>query len=140
MVLELGAAQLTVGKVSGEQLAELRRRAEATAPLVADGHFTDVGAFRETNAEFHAYLVEMTGNHTLSVAHGRLSVLDYMAQALTPAVDVIGDIGQDHLDLVAAYESGDVAAARDIIIAHSEHAKATMLAGIEQAAAPPGKG
>jgi len=140
MVLELGAAQLTVGKVSGEQLAELRRRAEATAPLVADGHFTDVGAFRETNAEFHAYLVELTGNHTLSVAHGRLSVLDYMAQALTPAVDVIGDIGQDHLDLVAAYESGDVAAARDIIIAHSEHAKATMLAGIEQAAASPGKG
>ena len=133
MVLELGAAQLTVGRVSDEQLAELRRRAEATAPLVAGGRFTDVAAFRETNADFHAYLVELTGNQTLAGAHQRLSVLDYMAQALTTDVDVAGDVGQDHLDLVAAYERNDLAAAREIIIAHSEHAKATMLAGIEKA-------
>jgi NAD(P)H-flavin reductase/ferredoxin len=140
MVLEVGAAQLTVGQVSDEQLAEFRRLAEATAPLVAEGHFTDVAGFRETNATFHAYLVELTGNQTLADAHKRLSVLDYMAQALSPTVDVVGDIGKDHLDLVAAYESGDLAAARDIIVAHSEHAKATMLAGIEQAAPSPGKG
>lgn len=133
MVLELGAAQLTVGRVSDEQLAELRRRAEATAPLIADGHFTDVGAFRETNAAFHAYLVELTGNHTLAEAHNRLRVLDYMAQTLSPTVEVVGDVGQDHLDLVAAYERGDLAAVREIIITHSEHAKATMLAGIEKA-------
>jgi benzoate/toluate 1,2-dioxygenase reductase component len=140
MVLEVGAAQLTVGRVSDEQLAEFRRLADATAPLVAEGHFTDVAGFRETNAAFHAYLVELTGNQTLADAHKRLSVLDYMAQALSPTVDVIGDIGKDHLDLVAAYESGDLAAARDIIVAHSEHAKATMLAGIDQAAPSPGKG
>jgi NAD(P)H-flavin reductase/ferredoxin len=135
MVLELGAAQLTVGQVSDEQLAEFRRLAEATAPLIAGGHFTDVAAYRETNAAFHAYLVELTGNKTLAGAHNRLSVLDYMAQALTPAVDVIGDIGQDHLDLVAAYARGDLPAARDIIVAHSEHAKATMKAGIERTGA-----
>jgi benzoate/toluate 1,2-dioxygenase reductase subunit len=134
MVLELGAAHLTVGQVSDEQLAELRRLAEATTPLVADAHFTDVAAFRETNAAFHAYLVELTGNQTLARAHNQLSVLDYMAQALTPEVDVAGDIGQDHLDLVAAYERGDLAAARDIIAAHSDHAKATMKAGIERTA------
>src|SRR3954453_1584924 len=133
MVLETGAAQLTVGRLSDEQLAEFRRRAEATAPLVADGHFTDVAAFRETNAAFHAYLVELTGNQTLARAHNRLSVFDYMAQALTPDVDVVGDIVKDHRELVAAYEQGDLAAARDIIIAHSDHAKATMRAGIEKA-------
>jgi benzoate/toluate 1,2-dioxygenase reductase component len=133
MVLELGAAQLTVGRVSQEQLAEFRRLAEATAPLVADGHFTDAAAFRETNAAFHAHLVELTGNKTLALAHNQLRVLDYMAEALTPDVDVVGDIIQDHLDLVAAYERGDLAAARDLIAAHSEHAKATMRAGIEQA-------
>ena len=140
MVLELGAAQLTVGRLSEEQLAELRRLAEATSPLIADGHFTDVAGFRETNASFHSYLVELTGNHTLADAHRRLSVLEYMAQALTPTVDVVGDVGQDHVDLAAAYERGDLAAARDIIVAHSDHAKATMLAGIEQAAPAPGAG
>jgi hypothetical protein len=34
---------------------------------------------------------------------------------------------------VNAYEHGDVAAARDIILSHTEHAKATMRAGIERA-------
>jgi NAD(P)H-flavin reductase/ferredoxin len=133
MALELGAVQLTMGRLTEQQLAEFRRLAEATAPLVADGHFTDVAAFRETNAAFHAYLVELTGNKTLALAHNQLRVLDYMAQALTPDVDVVGDIVQDHLDLVAAYERGDLAAARDLIAAHSEHAKATMRAGIEKA-------
>jgi DNA-binding GntR family transcriptional regulator len=134
MVLEVGAAQLTVGHVSDEQLAEFRRLAEATTPLLANGRFTDVAMFRETNAAFHGYLVELTGNQTLLDAHKRLSVLDYMAQALTPDVEVVGDIGQDHLDLVAAYERSDLAAAREIIISHSDHAKATMRAGIEKAA------
>jgi len=134
MVLELGAAQLTMGQVSGEQLAELRRRAEATTPLVGDRHFKDVGAFREANAAFHSYLVELTGNKTLAEAHGRLRVLDYMAEALTPDVEVTGDVGKDHVELAEAYERGDLDAARVIIAAHSEHAKATMRAGIEKAA------
>jgi len=48
-------------------------------------------------------------------------------------VDVIGDIVQDHLDLVATFERGDIAAARDLVVSHTEHAKATMRAGIEKA-------
>ena len=57
-----------------------------------------------------------------------------MAKALAPGVDVVGDVVQDHRDLVDAYERGDVAAARDIIVSHTEHAKATMRAGIEKVA------
>ena len=135
MAIELGAVQLTVGKLSAEQLAEFRRLAEATAPAVAEGHFVDAAGYRESNAKFHAFFVEATGNATLIEAHRRLAVLDYMAQALAPGVDVVGDVVQDHRDLVDAYERGDVAAARDIIVAHTEHAKATMRAGIEKAGA-----
>jgi benzoate/toluate 1,2-dioxygenase reductase subunit len=123
MAIELGAVQLTVGKLSTDQLAEFRRLAEATAPAVADGHFADAAAYRESNAAFHAFFVEATGNATLVDAHRRLAVLDYMAQALAPGVDVVGDVVQDHRDLVNAYERGDVAAARE----------ATMRAGIERA-------
>jgi glutamyl/glutaminyl-tRNA synthetase len=120
-------------ELTDEQVAEFRRLAEATAPAVADGHFADAAAFRETNAVFHNFLVEATGNATLIDAYKQLSVLDYMAQALAPTGDVIGDIVQDHRDLVAAFERGDLAAARDIVVAHTEHAKATMRAGIEKA-------
>jgi len=135
MAIELGAVQLTVGKLSDEQLAEFRRLGEATAPAVADGHFADAASFRETNAAFHAFFVEATGNATLIEAHRRLSVLDYMAQALAPGVDVVGDVVQDHRDLVAAYERGHLAASRDIIVGHTEHAKATMRAGIAKSGA-----
>ena len=136
MAIELGAVQLTVGRLTEDQLAEFRRLAEATSPAVTDGHFADAANYRETNAAFHAFFVGATGNATLVDAHRRLSVLDYMAQALAPGVDVVGDVVQDHRDLVAAYERGDLAAARDIIVSHTEHAKATMRAGIEKAGTP----
>jgi DNA-binding GntR family transcriptional regulator len=132
MALELGAVQLTMGRLSDEQLAEFRGLAEATAPAVAEGHFVDAAAYRETNAAFHAFLVEATGNATLIEAHRQLAVLDYMAQALAPGVDVVGDIVEDHRELVAAFDRGDIAAARDIVVSHTEHAKATMRAGIEK--------
>ena len=48
--------------------------------------------------------------------------------------EVVGDIIRDHRDLVAAFERGDLATARDIVVGHTEHAKATMRAGIEKAA------
>jgi NAD(P)H-flavin reductase/ferredoxin len=133
MALELGAVQLTMGRLSDEQLAEFRRLAEATAPTVAEAHFVDAAAFRETNAAFHSFLVDTTGNATLIEGYRQLRVLDYMAQALAAGADVIGDVVQDHRDLVDAFERGDLAAARDIVVSHTEHAKATMRAGIEKA-------
>jgi NAD(P)H-flavin reductase/ferredoxin len=133
MALELGAAQLLVGHLTPDQLAEYRRLAEATAPFVKEGHFTDVGGFRETNAAFHLFTIEATGNKTMVDTYRRLLVQEYMAQALTPTVDLAGDIARDHFEIVEAFERGDLNAARDLIVAHTEHAKATMRAGIEQA-------
>ena len=130
MVMELGAAALTVGQLSADQVAELQRLAEATAPHVQDGRFVDAAAFRESNAAFHAALIRCTGNETLLEAYQRLSVLEYMEATLSPDVDVVGDIVQDHRDLVAAYERGDLAAVQKTIIAHTRHAKSTMRAGL----------
>ncbi|BCQ26618.1 toluate 1,2-dioxygenase electron transfer subunit [Caballeronia sp. NK8] len=42
MALELGAAQLTMGRLSSEQLIMFRQLAEATAPCVCGQRFTDV--------------------------------------------------------------------------------------------------
>jgi DNA-binding FadR family transcriptional regulator len=54
-----------------------------------------------------------------------------MAQALTPSTQLAADIAQDHRDMVDAVARGDIEAARVAIVAHTEHAKATMRAGIE---------
>ena len=135
MALELGAVQLSVGRLSLEQLAELRRLAEATAPTIVDGRFTDVAAFRATNAEFHGFLVQVAGNDTICDLYQGLAVQDYMSRTLTDGLAVPQQIIQDHLDLVGAFEKNDVAAAREIIVAHAERSKATMRGGIERAGA-----
>jgi NAD(P)H-flavin reductase/ferredoxin len=132
MALELGAAQLVVGRLSAEQLAEYRRLAEATGQFIKDGHFTDPAGFREANSAFHLFPIEATGNDVLLEAYRKLLVQEYMGQVLTPSVDVVGDITQDHINIVDAFESADFEALRTIIAEHTDHAKATMRAGIEK--------
>ena len=61
-----------------------------------------------------------------------------MAQALTPSVELAADIAQDHRDMVDAFERGDLDAARTAIVTHTDHAKATMRAGVEALASQPG--
>ena len=132
MALELGAAQLVVGKLSAEQLTEYRRLAEATGQYIKDGHFTDPAGFRETNSAFHLFPIEATGNAVLLEAYRKLLVQEYMGQVLTPSVDLVGDITKDHIEIVGAFERGDFGALREIIAEHNDHAKATMRAGIEK--------
>lgn len=140
MALELGAAQLVVGRLSEEQVAEYRRLAEATEQYIGERRFTDVAGFRESNAVFHLFPIQATGNATMIDAYKRLQVQDYMAQALTPSVELAADIAQDHRDMVDAFARGDLDAAWRAIVAHTEHAKATMHAGIEMQAEQPGTG
>jgi hypothetical protein len=132
MALELGAAQLVVGKLSADQLAAYRRLAEATGQYLKDGHFTDPAGFRESNSAFHLFPIEATGNDVLLEAYRKLLVQEYMGHVLTPSVDVVGDITQDHIKIVDAFESGDFEALRRILAEHTDHAKATMRAGIEK--------
>jgi NAD(P)H-flavin reductase/ferredoxin len=132
MALELGAAQLTVGRLSGDQIAEYRRLEEAAAQFVGDGRFTDPAGFRQANAAFHLFPIAATGNATMIDTYKRLQVQEYMAQALTPSTELAADIAQDHRDMVDAVARGDIEAARVAIVAHTEHAKATMRAGIEE--------
>jgi NAD(P)H-flavin reductase/ferredoxin len=132
MALELGAAQLVVGKLSAEQLAEYRRLAETTGQHIKDGHFTDPAGFRDTNSAFHLFPIEATGNTVLLEAYRKLLVQEYMGHVLTPSVDLVGDITQDHLDIVDAFERADFEALRRIVTEHNDHAKATMRAGIEK--------
>jgi benzoate/toluate 1,2-dioxygenase reductase component len=141
MVLELGAAQLTVGRLSSEQLAKFRKLAEATAPLIVGGRFTDLPAFLEANTAFHKFLIESTGNALLISTYQQLAVHEYIARAITPDVEVVGDIIQEHRDLIAAFELGNLASARDIIVAHAQHSKATLSRCLEKvsSATSPGK-
>ncbi len=136
LALELGAASLVIGKLTADQLATYRQLAEATVPYIQEDRFTDSEAFRRTNTAFHAFLIELTGNKALGGAYHRLAIGEYMAEALRPQLAASQQITQDHLDLVAAFERTDLAAAQRILAEHAERSKETMRGGIAQAGGP----
>ena len=141
LALELGAASLVLGRLDRRPACRISPLAEATGPYIKDGQFTDVDAFRRTNAAFHAFLIESTGNATLHDAYNRLSIQEFMAEALRPRLAASQKITQDHLDLVALLRADDLETAQRILIEHTERSKETMRAGIQQAAGhdwPPG--
>ena len=133
LAIELGAADLTVGRLDAAELAEFRRLAEVTGNHIADGHFTDVESYITANTAFHAYPIAASGIAALLEAYHQLSLPDLMARALSTDVEVSEHLVGDHRALVDAYERADLAGAKSIIVAHNERAKATQRAGIERA-------
>ena len=107
----LGVADMTVGRVDREPLAELRRLMEATQGLIADGRFTDV----------------------VLDAYRRLSLPAIMGRLFTRFPAASEQLLDDHRALVDAYERGDLEAAREVVVAHAERAKEANSAAIRAA-------
>ncbi|MDI9913967.1 benzoate 1,2-dioxygenase electron transfer component BenC [Rhodococcus sp. IEGM 1379] len=126
MALELGAMELTIGRLTSAQLIEYRILAENSAASIERDRFTDAAAFTETNALFHDFLFRCTGNEILLQAYHRLEVTELMNRILRTADWVDEHVADDHLRIVRAFAENDRTAARELIVTHSAHAKSTM--------------
>jgi benzoate/toluate 1,2-dioxygenase reductase subunit len=124
--LELGALELTLGRLNTQQLAGYRLLAESTLPYVDGDRFVDAAQYTETNAAFHDYLFTLTGNEHLLRAYQALDVKGRMSEVLRNATWCHPLCAQDHVNIVAAFEAGDRSAARTLITAHAECSKQTM--------------
>ena len=133
--LELGALELTIGRMTSRQLVGYRLLAESTMPYVEGDRFVDAAAYTETNAAFHDYLFHMTGNEHLLQAYNNLGVKGRMHEVLRHATWCDPLVAQDHLDIVSAFEAGDRAAARRLISEHAKRSKLTMRRAMEHSRA-----
>ncbi|MBG6094996.1 benzoate 1,2-dioxygenase electron transfer component BenC [Nocardioides luteus] len=133
--LEVGALDLTIGRLDSRQLAGYRLLAESTLPYVDGDRFLDAHGYTESNAAFHDYLFTLTGNGHLLAAYQALGVKGRMEDVLRNATWCHPRCAQDHLDIVEAFERGDRIAARDLIKAHSERSKETMRRAMAESAA-----
>lgn len=133
LAIELGAAELSVGRLSPAQLDEFARLAEVTADHLADERLVDVMGYIDANEAFHAYPIGACGITSLLDAYRRLSLPDLMTRTLSAESVMSGRLVDDHRQLVAAYRSGDLAEVKRVIVRHNELAKATQRAAIEQA-------
>lgn len=133
--LELGALELTIGRLDSRQLAGYRLLAESTLPYVDGECFTDAAAYTETNAAFHDYLFVQTGNEHLLQAYQALGVKGRMAEVLRNATWCHPRCAVDHVEIVEAFDVGDREAARALIVAHAERSKQTMRRAMSDAVA-----
>jgi DNA-binding GntR family transcriptional regulator len=133
--IEIGVAEQTVGRISPDDLAELRRRMEVTLPMVVNHRFVDFERYIEANRAFHDYMVGLTKNNALLAAYRRLSVggitWRIMQRMLNRFEYADEAIVTDHRRLVEAYENGDTQYARTVIGGHNERAKRAYLHMIE---------
>lgn len=130
MALELGATELTMGRLDDARLSEFRMLAESANQFIDGDNFVDPERFTAANNQFHEYLFQCTGNDALLQAYRMLEVTQVMNSVLPDARWVSDQIVPEHLEIVSAFENGDRDAARYLIRRHSEHAKDTMRAAL----------
>ena len=130
--LELYAAEQTVGGVSAEQLQGLRHLLDETVVCVENLELVDKHEYMLANKAFHEFLVDLAGNETLSYAYRSLSLHELMERVLfSGPTRRAGNSTEEHRAIVAAYEAGDLDAARMAIIANIETGQRIAVAMIE---------
>ena len=130
--LELYAAEQTVGRVSAEQLQGLRHLLDDTVVCVENLELVDKHEYMLANKAFHEFLVDLAGNETLSYAYRSLSLHELMERVLfSGPTRTAGNSTEEHRAIVAAYEAGDLDAARMAIIANIETGQRIAVAMIE---------
>jgi DNA-binding GntR family transcriptional regulator len=128
LVVELGVAEVTVDLAGEAEIAELTRRADATAACI-----DDLPSYFDANRAFHEHHVSLAHNGALLTAYRRLSlegILQRSFRGRRHGHDVMAD---DHLALAAAYQARDLATAKAIIRRHAERSRDLGRAAVEAA-------
>lgn len=131
--LELYAAEGTVGRLSPVQLAELRRLMELTLAMVDGRRLADRRGDIATNQAFHDYQVGLAGNALLLDTYRSLSVNQLMERVLAGKHEGGSDVAAEHVELVEAFEAGDLKRVGRAIRAHVVTGMRLATEAIEQA-------
>jgi len=125
--IELGVATLTVGKVSAERVAELRRLADASRPAPPEDYRMDTWVL--TYSAFHEGMVSLADSAPLLDAYRMVNAPAMILSLTQTRMEELGldreqsQTAYEHIaQVVVAYESSDLDAATQAIIRHDEFA------------------
>ncbi len=134
LALELHAAALTIGSLKPAELERFHELLEETIAPVSNGRMTDPNRYLQANADFHDFQVDLAGNATISEMYRRLCVFRLQQRALILLSEsAAGDSDEEHRAIVAAYEQGDLDAARVALTANVDTGRRIARAAIERA-------
>lgn len=132
LTVEVGAAQQTVGRVSAEQIAELRCLMEATVGQVDGDTFKDPEAWIRANNEFHEYMISMAGSRILLDTYRRLGLPGLERRTITAKTQATEELIADHRAIVEAYEKEDLGLLLSTLRNHAERPR--QMRGLEDVA------
>jgi DNA-binding GntR family transcriptional regulator len=127
LALELHAAERTVGHLDAAQLARFRELLVATEVALSHEEWD------AANAAFHEYQVDLAGNAMLSGFYRDLSVNLMMQVIRGGRLEGGSYLATEHGAIVAAFEAGDLAAAKEAIARHVATGERIALEAIERA-------
>jgi DNA-binding GntR family transcriptional regulator len=134
LALELHAAELTVGRLSSEQLQTFRRLMERTLEPVEEEEIRDARSYMLANKEFHEYQIDLACNSLISEMYRRLCIHQLMERTiLVLGVSAAGDSTPEHTRIVEAFEAGDLQSARAALRSNVETGKRIAREAIERA-------
>src|SRR5262249_37468795 len=125
--LELHAADVAIGHLDAAQLARFRRLCVATEAAISHEEWDT------TNAAFHEFQIDVAGNSLLSRFYRELSVNLMMQVIRGGRLEGSEYLVTEHNAIVAAFESGDRAAAHRAIRTHIDTGRRVALEAIERA-------
>lgn len=131
--LELHAAEVSVGRVSEDDLARLRELMEESLSTLDGDDFVDGRGYIRTNQEFHQFLVGLARNPLLSEICAGLAVNVLMDRIIGTLPARATGVANEHRRLVEAFERADLAAAQQVIRDHAETGKRIALVALENA-------
>lgn len=127
MALELMAAERTVGQVPEEALKILRQLMEATLPMIAGDQIVDKQGYIATNLAFHRYQIALARNELMSLYYHNLNVNLFMGRTIYERNTGMGHVAKEHVELVEAFEAGDLVRAQSAIRKHIASGKCVAL-------------
>jgi DNA-binding GntR family transcriptional regulator len=131
-VLEIYAAEQTIGTLSESHLDQLRGLLQRTIECVENFEFVDKHEYMLANKAFHEYLVDLAENETLTEAYRSLNLHELVERILfSGPTRSAGDSSDEHKAIVMAYAAGDLEAARVAIAANVETGRRIAVAMIE---------
>lgn len=117
-IVEAGAAELAIERITAAELDELARLADASYDETVNA---SLDRFVAANRDFHVAIAKASGNGRLMAAVGRqLDELERFFYVGARSRDVNPEVRTDHRRIVDVLRSRDRAAARDIAISHNE--------------------
>jgi benzoate/toluate 1,2-dioxygenase reductase subunit len=119
LVLELGALEVGLGRLTAAELSELREINDRIRAQTYGSSFEDFQGFIADNARFHEILVGLAGNPLVTDAYHRLGYHERIPLTLHGrGVQDVGRIVTEHDAIIAALAEGSLERARGALKAH----------------------